>query len=137
MPQFLSGYAQSLLRALFKRNPSNRIGAGPQGVDEIKTHAFFATIDWTQLFARQTPPPFKPAVSKHDDTIHFDPEFTRKEPTGAPSFVPDVAFQTRPPSRHRPRRTSCSAASASWRRACARRRRPSPPRQIRRLTGIP
>lgn len=28
MPQFLSIEAQSLLRALFKRNPSNRLGMG-------------------------------------------------------------------------------------------------------------
>lgn len=28
MPQFLSPEAQSLLRALFKRNPANRLGAG-------------------------------------------------------------------------------------------------------------
>jgi len=28
MPQFLSPDAQSLLRALFKRNPANRLGAG-------------------------------------------------------------------------------------------------------------
>jgi p90 ribosomal S6 kinase len=28
MPQFLSPEAQSLLRALFKRNPVNRLGAG-------------------------------------------------------------------------------------------------------------
>lgn len=27
MPQFLSAEAQSLLRALFKRNPANRLGA--------------------------------------------------------------------------------------------------------------
>ncbi|XP_016334535.1 ribosomal protein S6 kinase alpha-6-like [Sinocyclocheilus anshuiensis] len=46
MPQFLSLEAQSLLRMLFKRNPSNRLGAGPDGVEEIKRHAFFSTIDW-------------------------------------------------------------------------------------------
>lgn len=28
MPQFLSPEAQALLRALFKRNPANRLGAG-------------------------------------------------------------------------------------------------------------
>lgn len=28
MPQFLSHEAQALLRVLFKRNPSNRLGAG-------------------------------------------------------------------------------------------------------------
>uniref|UniRef100_A0A2K6B982 non-specific serine/threonine protein kinase n=1 Tax=Macaca nemestrina TaxID=9545 RepID=A0A2K6B982_MACNE len=46
MPQFLSGEAQSLLRALFKRNPCNRLGAGIDGVEEIKRHPFFVTIDW-------------------------------------------------------------------------------------------
>lgn len=30
MPQFLSTEAQSLLRALFKRNPANRLGKWPQ-----------------------------------------------------------------------------------------------------------
>ena len=28
MPEYLSAEAQSLLRALFKRNPANRLGAG-------------------------------------------------------------------------------------------------------------
>ncbi|XP_019483725.1 PREDICTED: ribosomal protein S6 kinase alpha-2 [Hipposideros armiger] len=46
MPQFLSMEAQSLLRALFKRNPCNRLGAGIDGVEEIKRHPFFVTIDW-------------------------------------------------------------------------------------------
>lgn len=46
MPQFLSSEAQSLLRALFKRNPQNRLGHGPDGIEGIKAHEFFATIDW-------------------------------------------------------------------------------------------
>ncbi|XP_023380522.1 ribosomal protein S6 kinase alpha-2-like [Pteropus vampyrus] len=37
---------ENLLRALFKRNPCNRLGAGSDGVEEIKRHPFFATIDW-------------------------------------------------------------------------------------------
>lgn len=31
MPQFLSPEVQSLLRALFKRNPANRLGNTPAG----------------------------------------------------------------------------------------------------------
>jgi ribosomal protein S6 kinase alpha-1/2/3/6 len=48
MPEFLSTEAQSLLRALFKRNPANRLGAGPLAVNEIKYHAFFASINWNK-----------------------------------------------------------------------------------------
>ena len=46
MPQFLSPEAQSLLRVLFKRNPQNRLGSGPNGIENIKAHAFFKSIDW-------------------------------------------------------------------------------------------
>ena len=46
MPQFLSPEAQALLRVLFKRNPTNRLGAGPNGIENIKAHAFFKSINW-------------------------------------------------------------------------------------------
>uniref|UniRef100_A0A8B9HQF7 Ribosomal protein S6 kinase a, polypeptide 3a n=1 Tax=Astyanax mexicanus TaxID=7994 RepID=A0A8B9HQF7_ASTMX len=82
MPQFLSGEAQSLLRNLFKRNPGNRLGAGPDGVEEIKRHPFFSTIDWNKLFRREMHPPFKPASGRPDDTLYFDTEFTAKTPRG-------------------------------------------------------
>ncbi|ELW63305.1 Ribosomal protein S6 kinase alpha-2 [Tupaia chinensis] len=54
MPQFLSVEAQSLLRALFKRNPCNRLGAGTDGVEEIKRHPFFVTIDWNDRLSWNT-----------------------------------------------------------------------------------
>ncbi|XP_059504474.1 ribosomal protein S6 kinase alpha-2 [Stegostoma tigrinum] len=82
MPQFLSPEAQSLLRALFKRNPCNRLGAGPDGVEDIKRHSFFGTTDWNKLYRKEITPPFKPAVGRPEDTFHFDPEFTSKTPIG-------------------------------------------------------
>ncbi|XP_060098135.1 ribosomal protein S6 kinase alpha-2 isoform X3 [Heteronotia binoei] len=90
MPQFLSIEAQSLLRALFKRNPSNRLGAGFDGVEEIKRHPFFATIDWNKLYRREIKPPFKPAVGRPEDTFHFDPEFTSRTPTDSPGVPPSA-----------------------------------------------
>uniref|UniRef100_A0A8C6UVM6 Ribosomal protein S6 kinase n=1 Tax=Neogobius melanostomus TaxID=47308 RepID=A0A8C6UVM6_9GOBI len=83
MPQFLSPEVQSLLRALFKRNPANRLGAGPDGVEEIKRHRFFASIDWNvKIVQKEMRPPFKPSVGRPEDTFHFDPEFTSRTPTG-------------------------------------------------------
>uniref|UniRef100_A0AAY4EKB8 non-specific serine/threonine protein kinase n=1 Tax=Denticeps clupeoides TaxID=299321 RepID=A0AAY4EKB8_9TELE len=90
MPQFLSPEVQSLLRALFKRNPSNRLGAGPDGVEEIKRHSFFGTIDWNKLYRREIKPPFKPAVGRPEDTFHFDPEFTSRTPTDSPGVPPSA-----------------------------------------------
>ncbi|XP_026700718.1 ribosomal protein S6 kinase alpha-3 isoform X1 [Athene cunicularia] len=90
MPQFLSPEAQSLLRMLFKRNPANRLGAGPDGVEEIKRHVFFSKIDWNKLYRREIHPPFKPATGRPEDTFYFDPEFTAKTPKDSPGIPPSA-----------------------------------------------
>ncbi|XP_028293936.1 ribosomal protein S6 kinase alpha-2 [Gouania willdenowi] len=90
MPQFLSPEVQSLLRALFKRNPANRLGAGPDGIEEIKRHRFFASIHWNKLYKREMRPPFKPTVGKPEDTFHFDPEYTSRTPTDSPGIPPSA-----------------------------------------------
>lgn len=71
------------LRALFKRVPNNRLGAGPNGIEDIKRHEFFATIDWVNLEQKKVRPPFIPAVSR-DDAYYFDPEYTNKSPRDSP-----------------------------------------------------
>ncbi|XP_045714940.1 ribosomal protein S6 kinase alpha-1 isoform X1 [Phyllostomus hastatus] len=90
MPQFLSTEAQSLLRALFKRNPANRLGSGPDGAEEIKRHIFYSTIDWNKLYRREIKPPFKPAVAQPDDTFYFDTEFTSRTPKDSPGIPPSA-----------------------------------------------
>ena len=67
MPQFLSAEAQNLLRCLFKRNPNNRLGAASGGIEQIKAHEFFASIDWDKLVTRQQNPPFQPVCQRGDD----------------------------------------------------------------------
>ncbi|XP_055974445.1 hyaluronidase PH-20-like [Sorex fumeus] len=56
MPQFLSTEAQSLLQALFKQNPANQLGSGPDGAEEIKRHVFYSTIDGNKLDSPGIPP---------------------------------------------------------------------------------
>lgn len=72
------------LRALFKRVPNNRLGAGPNGIEDIKRHEFFETIDWDNLLLKKVRPPFIPAVSR-DDAYYFDSEYTCKSPRDSPS----------------------------------------------------
>ncbi|XP_070491532.1 ribosomal protein S6 kinase 2 beta isoform X3 [Chironomus tepperi] len=85
MPENLSPEAQSLLRALFKRNPQNRLGAGPNGIEDIKRHEFFATIDWDALLAKKVRAPFIPSVARADDTFYFDSDYTSRDPRDSPS----------------------------------------------------
>lgn len=64
--------------------PNNRLGAGPNGIEDIKKHEFFATIDWEKLLRKEVRPPFIPAVSR-DDAYYFDTEYTNKSPRDSPS----------------------------------------------------
>ncbi|TKC50939.1 hypothetical protein EI555_001387, partial [Monodon monoceros] len=64
--------------------------AGLDGVEEIKRHPFFVTIDWNKLYRKEIKPPFKPAVGRPEDTFHFDPEFTARTPTDSPGVPPSA-----------------------------------------------
>jgi hypothetical protein len=47
IPASLSEEAKNLIVSLLNRNPSKRLGAGPDGAEEIKRHPFFRNLDWT------------------------------------------------------------------------------------------
>lgn len=57
VPSWVSPSASDLLRRLLIRNPSERLGSGPNGVNDIKSHAFFSDIDWNAVMRRQLRPP--------------------------------------------------------------------------------
>ena len=89
MPTYPSLEAQGLLRMLFKRNPANRLGAGPDGFRNLQKHPFFESIDWDKLYKKQIEPPFIPPI--HSDYAHyFDKEFTCKTPTDSPGIPPSA-----------------------------------------------
>lgn len=62
--EVFSKEAQSLLTGLLQKKPEHRLGCGPRGVEEIKAHQFFETIDWGRLEAGYLDPPFVP--NKYD-----------------------------------------------------------------------
>ncbi|XP_076612299.1 ribosomal protein S6 kinase delta-1 [Chaetodon auriga] len=48
IPESVSEEARSLLEQLLQYNPMERLGAGVGGVDDIKSHPFFARVDWAK-----------------------------------------------------------------------------------------
>jgi hypothetical protein len=48
----MSNEAKHLIVHLLNRNKSRRLGAGPEGADEIKKHPFFKGIDWKTVYRR-------------------------------------------------------------------------------------
>ncbi|DBA03476.1 TPA: hypothetical protein N0F65_002884 [Lagenidium giganteum] len=83
LPKWLSPDAHALLKALLERNVTKRLGSGKsgmfatRGVEAIKTHPFFKSVDWNMLERLRIPAPFVP-VHKHDaDTSNFDKSVTQ------------------------------------------------------------
>jgi hypothetical protein len=48
----------------------HRLGAGPGGAEEIKSHPFFADVDWKTI--RSMKAPYIPEVVSEDDCRRFD-----------------------------------------------------------------
>jgi serine/threonine protein kinase len=56
------GPAKDLVMALLKSDPKDRI----QHAIQVKSHAWFADLDWEKVEARQIMPPFLPAIDPPD-----------------------------------------------------------------------
>nr|XP_049705824.1 ribosomal protein S6 kinase-like 1 [Helicoverpa armigera] len=56
LPDGLSMEAQSLLTQLLTYEPSERLGAGKDGIEEIKRHPYFKHIDWQYIYDSWTVP---------------------------------------------------------------------------------
>jgi serine/threonine protein kinase len=74
--KYLSKEAVELLSKLFIKDPEKRLGSGPNGVDNIKSQPFFASINWDSILEKKIKPPFTPKLRSETDTRYIDPEFT-------------------------------------------------------------
>jgi protein-serine/threonine kinase len=59
-PSYMSLNVKNLIVKLLHRNPNRRLGSGILDANEIKTHPFFAGIDFNKILYKQfLPPKFK------------------------------------------------------------------------------
>jgi serum/glucocorticoid-regulated kinase 2 len=74
----ISEDAKDLIRKLLEKDPKKRLGS-QNGIEEIKAHPFFASLDFTQIEQKKIPAPFIPELSNDTDVQYFDEEFTNEE----------------------------------------------------------
>lgn len=90
LPSFLSSEAHSLLKGLLQKDPSKRLGSGPRGSDEIKSHKWFKAINWKKLEAREILPSFRPEVNGQHCIANFDKEYTEMPLLDSPVSSPNI-----------------------------------------------
>uniref|UniRef100_A0A8C2FYF6 Ribosomal protein S6 kinase n=1 Tax=Cyprinus carpio TaxID=7962 RepID=A0A8C2FYF6_CYPCA len=95
-PSIIGPLAQDLLRKLLVKDPHKRLGSGPRGAEEIKSHAFFKGLNWSDLAEKKVQSPFRPELRNELDVGNFAEEFTGMEPVYSPASTPpstDRLFQ--------------------------------------------
>ncbi|KAI3750566.1 hypothetical protein L2E82_21228 [Cichorium intybus] len=89
LPAYLSSEAHSLLKALLQKEPSNRLGSGEMGSDEVKRHKWFKPINWKKLESREIQPSFRPEVAGDHCVANFDKCWTDMPLTESPASSPN------------------------------------------------
>lgn len=72
----LSDEVQDFILKLLNKDPKKRLGGGPDDVEEVKRHPFFAGVKWDEVLAKKTKPQWVPKLKGATDTGLFDKEFT-------------------------------------------------------------
>jgi cGMP-dependent protein kinase len=72
-PFRISRKAESLIKQLCKRDPSERIGYQKDGFEDIKRHRWYAGFDWEALEQESMIAPHVPYISSFEDCSNFAP----------------------------------------------------------------
>jgi protein kinase A len=71
-PSHFSNDLKDLLRNLLQVDLTKRYGNLKNGVNDIKSHRWFATTDWIAIFQKKVEAPFIPKCKGSGDTSNFD-----------------------------------------------------------------
>lgn len=73
MSLFIKFVMQDLVKRLLSKETQTRLGNLMGGVDDIKQHKWFQSLDFDALLKRQIRAPWVPKVTSATDTSNFDP----------------------------------------------------------------
>ena len=82
-PSILTKNAKDLIQKLLILNPSERLGSGPNGSENVKNHPYFKGVIWKDVLQKKIKPPFIPKLKNDTDLKYFDTMFT-DEPINGP-----------------------------------------------------
>ena len=71
-PRHMDPHARDLIGKLLTADRTKRLGCLQRGAEDIKSHPYFRSVDWTRMFNRAYKPPFVPPHRAPNDTSNFD-----------------------------------------------------------------
>ncbi|KAL4095837.1 hypothetical protein PRIC1_009204 [Phytophthora ramorum] len=81
-PNHFSPELRDFLSGLLRKDANQRLGNGPNGMQDIFDHPFFANISWHRLETKQVSPPITPTLASELDTSNFEDQFTSQQVEG-------------------------------------------------------
>merc|ERR1712113_559236 len=75
-PAKCKGLVEDLIKALCKKEPSERLPMKKGGIENIKKHKWYSDFHWKEMESLTLDPPYKPAVKNKKDIANFS---ARKE----------------------------------------------------------
>ena len=64
---------KDMMRRLMSKQVTHRLGCLKAGASDIKSHAWYKSLNWDALKAKQVASPWVPEIAGAEDTSHFDP----------------------------------------------------------------
>ncbi|KAI9011957.1 kinase-like domain-containing protein [Phycomyces nitens] len=83
-PEDFEPVTANFIIGLLERNPADRLGAGPEGPITIRSHPYFDSLCWSDVFYKRTRPPYVPLVRSETDFSNFDRDFLEMTPRLSP-----------------------------------------------------
>jgi len=71
-PRKITRNAQNLIKKLCRDNPTDRLGYGKSGTNQIQKHRWFDGFNWDGLRKKSLKPPYVPSVRSASDMSNFD-----------------------------------------------------------------
>merc|ERR1712137_873137 len=97
-PEYVSRQAQSFITALMQRDPDQRLGGGAGDGIHVRSHMFFAGIDFYALMRREVEVPFTPALREPSDVRYVQEQFLSQKVSGLLPVVSSDAIPAVPQS---------------------------------------
>jgi len=91
IPKSVSPLLKDVIQRLLCRDPLERLGTGPTDFEEIQTHEFFASLNFTALYEKTTKAPYVPNVRHGSlDVGNVANEFKREPAVDTPVRKPKI-----------------------------------------------